>query len=113
MSTPVLWIRKAVSAAKYRAQKKGVPFSITVEDMVEQWEEQEGRCYWFEVPMGAPEDHRHHPQTPSLDRVVPDHGYIYGNAVWACLAANVAKRDTDPDCWEEFLDLLKVCLTPQ
>ena len=107
------WIRQAVRNAERRAGEKDVPFDITVEDMEEQWRQQDGYCYWFRVPMGAPEGCRHHPLTPSLDRVMPEHGYTYGNVVWACLAANSAKRDTDPDYWEEFLGLVKVCLAQE
>jgi len=110
MSTPVAWIRKAVYNAKYRAKKKGLQFNISAEDMVEQWREQNGLCYWFEVPMGAPDGHLHHPLAPSLDRMDSCGGYTLGNVVWACLAANSAKRDTDPDSWEEFLSLLKACM---
>jgi hypothetical protein len=103
------WIRKVVSAAQTRARRKGLPFSITVEDMQAQWDEQDGHCYWFHVPLGAPEHRPYHPLTPSLDRVRGDLGYTYGNVVWTCLAANTAKRDTDPDSWEEFLDVMGVC----
>lgn len=78
--------------------------------MLKQWEEQQGLCYWFNVPMGFVEEHPYHPASPSLDRVMSDQGYTYGNVVWACLAANTAKRDTDPDCWEDFLSLLRACL---
>jgi len=108
-NVPVRWIRRAVSAAKQRA-KGNYEFDITAQDMVDQWREQNGDCYWFQVPMGFVEDHPYHPLTPSLDKVDPYHGYTFGNVVWACLAANTAKRDTDPDCWEDFLDLVGVCL---
>jgi hypothetical protein len=59
--------------------------------------------------MGFHEEVRYHPCTPSLDKVAPEHGYTYGNVVWACLAANTAKRDTEADCWEDFLSLLQAC----
>lgn len=108
---PVAWIRRAVQNASYRARKKGYLVDITPGEMEEQWQEQDGYCYWFHVPMGIDPDCPYHPLTPSLDRVVPDHGYTHGNVVWACLAANAAKRDTDPDLWEEFLDLLWTCFS--
>lgn len=108
--TPVAWIRKAVSNAKYRAKKRGIRFDLTAEDMVEKWREQEGLCYWFNVPMGTLEDQRRHPLTPSIDRVDSYEGYTFSNVVWACLAANTAKLATEPDCWEEFLGLLAVCI---
>jgi len=107
---PVRWIRQAVQNAYRRAKGKDLEFDITPEDMVQQWEEQNGRCYWFGVHMGFVQNHPYHPLSPSLDRVAPHHGYTYGNVVWACLAANAAKRDTDPDCWEDFLELLRVGL---
>lgn len=100
------WVSKAVSAAKQRAKKKGLAFDFTVEEAVQQWDSQKGCCYWFKVPMSGVSPH--HPQTPSLDRVSGHLGYTPGNVVWACLAANSAKSDTDPDAWEEFLDLLAV-----
>lgn len=108
-TTPVAWIRRALSNAKQRAKRKGIEFNLTAEDLVAQWADQKGLCYWFDVPMGFHEEIPYHPCTPSLDKVDPYQGYVYGNVVWACLAANTAKRDTDPDCWEDFLSLLKVC----
>jgi len=108
--TPPDWIRKTVASAQQRAKAKGVPFNLTAEDMVVQWDTQQGQCYWFGVHLGFDEATPYHPLTPSLDRVVPGHGYTVGNVVWACLAANAAKRDTDPDCWEEFLQHLRVGL---
>lgn len=110
MSGPPQWLRRQVHNARYRAKSHGVPFTITTDEMHEVWDEQEGRCYWFNVPMGVDPDRSYHPCTPSLDRVMPELGYVSGNVVWASLAANVAKRDTDPDCWEHFLSLLRACL---
>jgi hypothetical protein len=107
---PVGWIRIAVSNAKYRSRRRGLTFDITAEDMVEKWREQEGLCYWFNVPMGTMENQRRHPLTPSIDRVDSYGGYTYDNVVWACLAANTAKMATDPECWEEFLSLLAVSI---
>jgi len=105
------WVKKAVSAAKQRARKKGIPFEFTPADAMAQWDTQKGCCYWFKVPMSGLSPH--HPMTPSLDRVRGDFGYTAGNVVWACLAANSAKSDTDPDAWEEFLDLLADSLRNQ
>lgn len=107
------WVTKAHQAAKQRAIKKDLPFDITPEDLLAQYEAQEGLCYWFKVPMSPGSGTAYHPASPSLDRVNSSRGYVYGNVVWTCLAANLAKRDTDPDCWEEFLDLLRYSLGSQ
>jgi hypothetical protein len=103
-------MKTAVRNARYRAKAASVPFDLTAEDLHELWDEQNGNCYWFGVPMGVDPDRPYHPCTPSLDRVAPELGYVFGNVVWASLAANTAKRDTDADCWEDFLSLMRVCL---
>lgn len=103
------WIKKAVQNARRRAQEACVPFDLIPQDLVELWDEQNGNCYWFGVPMGVSPDRPYHPCTPSVDRVIPEQGYVAGNVVWACLAANTAKRDTDADCWEDFLSLVRAC----
>jgi hypothetical protein len=104
------WVTKAHQAAKQRAQTKGLPFNITVAELEAQYEAQNGFCYWFKIPLCSGTGISYHPASPSLDRVSSARGYTYGNVVWTCLAANLAKRDTDPDCWEEFLSLLRYSL---
>jgi hypothetical protein len=37
--------------------------------------------------------------SPSLDRVVPELGYVEGNVVWISNRANILKRDA---AWEEL-----------
>lgn len=110
MPDPPQWIKATVDRARRRAKKAMVPFDLTPEDLVALFNEQEGNCYWFDVPLGVDPNRPYHPCTPSLDRVAPDLGYVPSNVVWACLAANVAKRDTEPDCWEDFLDLMRASL---
>ena len=99
------WYTSTLSRARSRAQTKGLEFSITEEDLRAMFTAQEGRCYWLGVPLILTEEPKS-PFLPSLDRVNSDRGYRADNVVLACLAANYAKNNTDPDRWEEFLGYL-------
>ena len=73
--------------AKIRAEKAGVPFSITDED--------------FEIPEFCPVlgikleggTKKYHDASPSLDRVIPSKGYVPGNVVVMSFRANRIKGD--------------------
>jgi hypothetical protein len=76
-----------VQCAKQRAKKAGVPFSITDED--------------FEIPEFCPVlggklesgTKKYHDNSPSLDRVIPELGYVPGNVVVMSFRANRIKGD--------------------
>ena len=79
-TTALLWARKnpvavLIGAAKARAKKKNVPFDLLPEDI-----RIPENCPVFGIPLlrgeGIAED-----QSPSLDRMVPEKGYVKGN-IW-------------------------------
>lgn len=76
-----------VSRAKTRARKIGVPFDLTVEDIVIP-----ERCPALGVPLvrgtGKP-----HQFSPSLDRIDNSRGYVRGNVVVVSRLANNIKAD--------------------
>ena len=77
-------------AAKGRANKKGLPFEITVKDLRRQWEKQEGQCFYTGKAMTfSPNE----PNSVSVDRVVPRMGYIPENVVLCAWAVNYMKGD--------------------
>ena len=114
MSQPVpTWLRVIFKSARNRALKKGLRFDIKVEDLLKLFTDQDGRCFWFNVPMMFPmddEDILRSPFLPSLDRVDSSRGYTHGNVVFACWAANAAKGSCPPERWEEFLGYLRAGL---
>jgi len=61
----------------------------------------EGRTL-FLVP-GLLED----PQRPSLDKLVPEKGYVKGNVVLTCAAANMGRSNTSVERFAEFCSLLR------
>ena len=88
---------KVVRNAKSRALKVDVPFELTEQYLESIWT---GVCPVFQVRMDLPshrESHKRTPATPSLDRLVPDKGYVPGNVLWISLRANQMKNDGTSD----------------
>lgn len=82
-----------LKAAQERAKKAGVPFSITEEDILIPL-----FCPVFGVRLErALGSKGPGPNSPSLDRRVPPHGYVKGNLVVVSNRANRAKSDLTVD----------------
>jgi len=80
-------------AARARAKKKGVPFTITPSDIVIP-----SHCPVLGVPLkrsGWPPPPS--PNAPSLDRIVASKGYVSGNVVVISFRANRIKTDATLD----------------
>jgi hypothetical protein len=83
-------------SAQGRAKKHGLPFNLTLE-AVQALVPSDQRCpitgALFERSGG-----KVGPRSPSLDRVVPELGYVLGNVKVISYLANTMKQDcTDPD----------------
>lgn len=82
-------LQDMISRAKYRAEEKSIPFSITKEDLV-----YTEICPLLEIPLnwkGGPRDN----DTPSLDRIIPQLGYIPGNVRIISNLANMMKNSAN------------------
>lgn len=93
--------------AKYRACQKDLPFSLSIEDLFIP-----ARC----PVLGVPLRFRGGPHAPSLDRIVPELGYVPGNVLVVCQRVNAIKADatiaelervaafyrTHADVWVDF-----------
>ncbi len=81
--------RKLLSDARGRAKRKGIEFSIKVEDIVIP-----ERCPVFGLPFQVGEGAGGHtPMSPSLDRVDSSRGYVPGNVQVISYRANTIKND--------------------
>jgi len=81
-----------LSNARHRAREAGLPFTITKADIVIP-----DRCPVLDVPLshgaGVGGQHDH---SPTLDRIVPDLGYVPGNVVVVSHLANNIKSTATP-----------------
>lgn len=74
---------------------------ITKEYLDQMLADQNGKCYWTDVPMITTDIPRH-PQKITPDRLDCSRGYLKGNVVLACYSANVGRSNTTVELFEEF-----------
>lgn len=73
------------------------------------FESQQGRCYWFNVPLLPTHEHKH-PQKPSVDRLDATKGYTPDNVVLCCYTANIGRNTSTADTFRKFVEVLKQSL---
>jgi hypothetical protein len=96
-----LWQNTLIHDSKHRK----IENTLTVDDINEMYEKQNGLCFWFGVPM-LPSDLKKHPQQPSIDRLDRTKGYTKENVVLCCYSANIGRNENDIETWEKFISLL-------
>lgn len=96
-----LWQNTLINDSK----KRGKEYNLTVNDINNMFETQNGLCYWFNIPL-IPSNCSKHPQQPSLDRLDRTKGYTKDNVVLCCYSANIGRNDNDVETWKNFLSLL-------
>ena len=79
-----------LSKAKNRAKEQGIPFLLTKADIVIP-----NNCPVLGIPLQPSEGRA--AGSPSLDRVIPELGYVPGNVVVISRRANELKRDATVD----------------
>jgi hypothetical protein len=98
------------SLAHRRARNKNIEFSITVEDLRQQWNKQGGACDYSGWKLDNPsrtiewEGYPQHPRRASLDRIDSSKGYTKENVHFVSLIANYAKNEFTSE------DLRNFCL---
>ena len=97
-----LWQNTLINDSKHRKLEN----TLTIDDINQMYDEQNGLCYWFGIPL-IPSDKKKHPQQPSLDRLDINKGYTKENVVLCCYSANIGRNENDIETWVEFLNLLK------
>jgi hypothetical protein len=85
--------------------KRNKEHNLTVDDINEMFEKQNGLCYWFKIPL-IPSESKKHPQQPSLDRLDRKKGYTKNNVVLTCYSANIGRNENDLETWGKFVSLL-------
>ena len=83
-------------AAKNRAKKKNLPCNINTDYIIELWEEQGMQCpisgRMFDLDSYGNKS-QVNPDAPSIDRIVPEKGYVKGNVRLVTYLTNVCLNE--------------------
>jgi hypothetical protein len=96
------FINRSVSVARSRAKLKNIPFEITTEYMIQQYENQQGKCFYTDEIMTWGYGNGRLHSALSLDKIIPELGYVPGNSVFCCDIVNMIKRDLSLDELEKL-----------
>lgn len=90
-TSPAVW---RLSNFRNKAKKLGLPFDLTVEDM-----EVPSHCPVLGIPLVryAGKATGPTPDSPSLDRIIPEKGYVKSNVIMVSMLANAIKQNATPD----------------
>tara|TARA_R110000824_G_scaffold63076_1_gene166292 strand:+ start:661 stop:1038 length:378 start_codon:yes stop_codon:yes gene_type:complete len=89
-------LKKTLSDAKYRSKQKGINFNLTFEHLRDMFYHQDALCFYT----GADFNFESKTDSPSLDRIDSNKGYIIGNIVWCRSRINFMKYN---DTYDKFL----------
>lgn len=100
---------RLVVCIRNRAKGAMLPFNLDANYLVDLWNSQEGNCYYTGLPMDLSAKTANslspHHNFPSIDKMIPELGYVKGNVVWTLWSINRMKNDLTSD---RFLDLCNI-----
>ncbi len=91
------FLRHRESQIRSRCGRAGIEYSLPDGFIVELFHSQKGRCFYTGVEMVCVigEGYRRHWNAVSVDRLIPEIGYVVGNVVLCCNRANTVKANVD------------------
>jgi len=96
--------------ARCRAKKDSIPFDLTSDYLRQIWPSN-NCCPILQKPFELRRGEKRHgpiPLSPSIDRIIPNMGYIQGNVAILSYKANTIKQDcTDPAVFRRLADWLE------
>ena len=98
-----------LSNAKIRAKQKNLPFDIDIEYLKSIYPI-DHMCPALNIPFQRgyiDENKKNNDYAPSLDRIIPEKGYVKGNLVFVCNIVNKVKSDSSMEILEKVLNFYK------
>jgi len=98
-------LKRTLCSCKVRAKKANVPFSITLQDLIDMFPA-DNLCPVLKVPfVWGTKDNKD--LSPSLDRMIPELGYVKGNIKFISYKANRIKNDSTVEILENLIKYMK------
>ena len=88
------------------SKKYSYEYDIDAEYILEVFNEQQGKCYWFGIPL-IPSIKPRSPYQPSIDRLDINKGYVKGNIVISSQFANLGRSTQSVDEFKQFISQLR------
>jgi hypothetical protein len=90
-----------------RVKKRKHDYNITLDDLLDLWNEQNGICIYSGVKLVHPNNGGNNLNTASLDRIDSNLGYVKGNLQFISIICNQAKNNLSHKEMLEFIK--KIC----
>lgn len=96
-------LKRVLRDAKWKAKKRGYDFTITLQDLLDMFETQGGKCALtgHHMTLASSDDLELRRYAASPDRIDNERGYTNDNVWLVCQHANAMKSSTD---LEDFID---------
>lgn len=98
-------IKEMLRAAKKRAKRKNIPFTLTYNFLFDMWKNQDGKCLLTKLPLIIPTNRnngRAMPFSPSIDRIDCEKGYTEDNVRLLCYITNIALNKYGDDVFDRI-----------
>jgi len=92
-------LKNRISACKYRAKRDGVPFDIDFEYMKSIYQD---TCPYLGIKLNLRASSGNSMDALSIDKIIPELGYVKGNVEIISYKANVMKQDVDLNTLRTF-----------
>jgi hypothetical protein len=105
-----IFMMRAVEIRR-RCKAKEIPFDSNLKEVLkDQWEKQNGICFYSGRKLNISNDYHENPFSVTVDRVKPELGYVKGNLVFCCSIYNRMKQNLS---YEEFVNCCKEVIQNQ
>lgn len=87
------YLKRKFNHLKFLCKNKKIGFNITKEYLIYLYRKQKGKCFYSGVFMKWKSGKGSFPNTLSIDRIIPNKGYVYGNIVLCATRVNIIKSN--------------------
>lgn len=96
-------VRDIVGKVSRRARDNNIPINITQEYMYDLLKKQNSRCFYTDVEFENKPYQGLSDTSYSIDKVIPERGYIIGNVVWCSNRINMIKNNVTIDEMKKWM----------